>query len=136
MHGFRPTSLSNMALASAANKPFERYKRFAKSWRHDAERVLEAFKALLPATKCLPYDEDLRDIEVRGTPWKTFRDAWELPRIPPELSGNPGMPCTSFWESRNAWETALGDSFGRALENLWKNLLNRPPRIHVRRESP
>ena len=61
-----------------------------------------------------------------GTSWGGLGDAW----------GGLGAALGGRGDALGGLGDALGALLGRALEKPRKNLLERPPRIHVRREGP
>ena len=76
-----------------------------------------------------------------GDCWDALGDqpgAWE------RLGAPPGKPWDALADQLEAWERfgepagkpwgRLGGPFWKTWEKPWKNLLERPPRIHVRRE--
>ena len=61
-----------------------------------------------------------------GTPWEGLGDAW----------GGLGAALGTRGDALGGLGDALGVLLGGAMEKPRKNLLERPPRIHVRREGP
>ena len=61
-----------------------------------------------------------------GTSWGGLGDAW----------GGFGDALGSYGDALEGRGDALGAPLGGAMEKPRKNFLERPPRIHVRREGP